>query len=54
MKQSSFRHWCNEKWFEYKDELLNYNQPLQYSSEQYFDRYKYWLKREYKYQQGSK
>jgi hypothetical protein len=51
MKRGSFRHWCNEKWFEHKDELESYGQPLCYNAQQYFERYKYWLKREYKHQQ---
>jgi hypothetical protein len=51
MKSGSFRHWCNEKWYEHKDELVSYGQPLSYDSRQYFEKYKYWLKREYRHQQ---
>jgi hypothetical protein len=47
----SFRRWCQEKWFEHKDELESYGQPLCYDARQYFSQYKYWLKREYKHQQ---
>jgi hypothetical protein len=50
MNNSSFRRWCQEKWFEHKDELAFYGQPLSYNSEHYFSKYKYWLKREYKHQ----
>ena len=48
----SFRFWCREKWFEHMAELESYNQPLSYNSKDYFNKYKYWLKREYKYQYG--
>lgn len=50
MKAGSFRHWCQEKWYEHKDELASYNQPVGYNSEHYFNKYKYWLKREYRHQ----
>ena len=46
----NFRTWCHEKWFEHKDELESYGQPLPYSSSEYFAKYKYWLKREYRHQ----
>ena len=52
MKQNSFRMWCTEKWFEHKDELEAYNEKLEETSQQYFSRYKYWLKREYRHQQN--
>ena len=42
----SFRMWCQEKWFEHKDELESYGQPLLYTADQYFARYKFWLKRD--------
>jgi hypothetical protein len=47
---SSFRHWCQEKWYQHQDELLSYGQPVCYSAQEYFNRYKFWLKREYKHQ----
>ena len=50
MKTYSFRLWCQEKWFEYKDEMESYGQPLCYNAQQYFEKYKFWLKREYRYQ----
>jgi hypothetical protein len=53
MKTGSFRHWCTEKWYEYKDELLSYGQVSEIkSSEEYFRKYKFWLKREYKHQES--
>jgi hypothetical protein len=52
MKKNSFRHWCQEKWFEHKDELESYHQKLEETSQQYFEKYKFWLKREYRHQQN--
>lgn len=46
----TFRMWCREKWFEHKDELELYQQGLSYDAAEYFAKYKYWLKREYKFQ----
>jgi len=48
----NFRTWCREKWFEHKDELLEYNIPLERTSAEYFQQYKYWLKREYVHQRN--
>ena len=53
MKSGSFRHWCNEKWYEHKDELVSYAQPLEHTAQQYFEKYKFWLKREYRHQQNA-
>jgi len=53
MNASSFRNWCNEKWYEHKDELASYGQCLPYTAQEYFNRCKFWLKREYKHRQGS-
>jgi hypothetical protein len=50
--QMNFRSWCHEKWFEHKDELEAYGQPLPYASQEYFAKYKHWLKREYKHQRN--
>jgi hypothetical protein len=49
----TFRHWLHEKWLEHQDELESYGQTLSYDLKEYFARYKYWLKREYRYQQGA-
>lgn len=51
MKQSQFRKWCNDKWFEHMDELESYGQKLPYTSGEYFRMYKFWLKREFQHQQ---
>ena len=49
-----FRHWLHEKWLEHRAELEGYGQPLRYDLNEYFAKYKYWLKREYRHQQGEK
>ena len=45
----SFRVWVQRLWLENRDEYDSFNQKG-YSLEEYFNRYKYWLKREYQYQ----
>ena len=46
----SFRLWCQEKWYEHVNELESYGQSVPYTAKDYFAKYKYWLKREYRYQ----
>lgn len=48
----SFRWWVNEKWYNHCDEVEFYtgSRP-HYSPADYFNRYKWWLRREYRYQQ---
>jgi hypothetical protein len=48
----NFRIWCQQKWYEHIDELHAYGQSVSYSSKEYFSQYKYWLKREFKYQRN--
>ena len=45
----NFRHWCYEKWMEHCDEVYNWtgHSPL-YLSAEYFGRYKWWLRREFR------
>ena len=51
MKRSSFRHWCQEKWYEHCEEIESWTgQRVKYLSQEYFEKYKWWLKREYKFQ----
>lgn len=38
-------------WFEHLAELDSYGQTVSYTSKDYFRRYRFWLKREYQYQQ---
>jgi hypothetical protein len=49
---SHFRRWLAEIWRQNCDEYLAHNQ-LPYSLPEYWNRYKYWLKREYRHQQKS-
>lgn len=46
---SKFRSWCRDIWLDNCEELRSYNQ-LPYTLEEYFQKYKYWLKREFQYQ----
>jgi predicted solute-binding protein len=47
----TFRHWIQEMWMQHKDEYMELNLAIPESSAQeYFRKYKYWLKREYKHQ----
>ena len=49
MKQTKFRNWVNDIWMENREERLLFNEdPI--TIKQYWDKYKYWLKREYRYQ----
>lgn len=48
--QMTFRAWLQEMWMQHKDELEYLGQRLDYDVADYFNRYKYWLKREYQHQ----
>ena len=48
----NFRSWCHEKWMEHQDELASYGQKLTYTSKDYFQMYRWWLKREYQFQKS--
>ena len=49
LKFSPFRNWVRNLWLENCDEHLDANLP-KYSDEEYFQKFKWWLKREYKHQ----
>lgn len=49
MKHSDFRTWCRNIWLDNCEELQSYKQ-LPYTLQEYFQKYKYWLKREYQHQ----
>lgn len=49
-KDTGFRRWLHELWLQNCDEHREYGE-LPFSQEEYFQRYKYWLKREFKHQQ---
>lgn len=47
----TFRFWLQEKWFEHRDELESMHMGIpDYTIREYFNRHKYWLKREYRHQ----
>lgn len=46
----NFRNWLQEKYFEHKDECSHWNTIPASSVKEYFNKYKWWLKREYKFQ----
>lgn len=49
----TFRHWLHEMWTKHKDEYIEIGQLVPETDlAQYFQKYKYWLKREYKHQRG--
>ena len=53
MKDSTFRHFCYEKWMEHKDEILAWTgRPLtEYGSDYYFRKHRWLLKTMYKQEQ---
>lgn len=50
-KMKPFRHWCHEMWCQHVDEYIAWEgfEPTS-TPQEYFNKYKFWLKREYKYQ----
>lgn len=50
-KTSHFRYWLQRIWYENCKEYEDHNQ-LPYTLQEYWNRYKYWLKREYRHQHG--
>jgi hypothetical protein len=52
---SSFRLFCNEKWFEHKDEILAWTGKVEdYDSTYYFQKHRWLLKRMWKDEQEAK
>jgi hypothetical protein len=49
-----FRNWVQEMYFENQDELLGWSdmRPSNNTLSAYFNRYKWWLRREYRYYQS--
>lgn len=47
---STFRHFCNEKWFEHRDEIFAWtgNANLEYDSTYYFRKHRWLLKKMFK------
>ena len=51
----TFRRWLQEMWYNHLDELMGMGQSLpKYTLQEYFAKYKYWLKREFKHHRGVK
>jgi len=47
----SFRQWVQNIWFDHCEEVEAWEQKSPcYSTQEYFIRYKWWLKREYRHQ----
>lgn len=44
-----FRSWLHDLWLQNCDEHRDYNE-LPYTQSEYFQRYKWWLKREFRHQ----
>ena len=48
----NFRTWLQEKWYQHMTEVEEWTGRLPaYPIQEYFNRYKWWLKREYRHQQ---
>jgi hypothetical protein len=44
----NFRTWCCQKWYDHCDEVEAWTgRRPQYLSQEYFNKYKWWLRREY-------
>ena len=54
MKQTPFRNWLRNKWYEHLEEINSFGEPAPtYNSDFYFKTYKWWLKREYRHETSS-
>jgi hypothetical protein len=53
IRASEFRMWVTDLWYQNCDEHLTYGEDP-YTIKQYWERYKYWLKREYRHQKERK
>ena len=51
MKSTDFRRWVRRIYMDHKDEAMELG-LLTCDADTYFRMYKYWLKREYRYQQA--
>lgn len=52
MKNSEFRRWVMELWLNNKEEHLNWNQEP-YTINEYWSRYKWWIKTEWRKKNGN-
>lgn len=53
LKISKFKLWVQELWMQNREERLTYGEDPA-TMKQYWDTYKWWLRREYRHQQGKK
>jgi hypothetical protein len=50
----TFREWLQQQWYEHCAEFESWtNRQPEYTLQEYFARYKHWLKREYRHQQNA-
>lgn len=52
-KPKPFRMWVNNLYFQNCEEHLTFNESI-YTLSEYWAKYKWWLRREYRHQQGHK
>lgn len=47
----TFSNWCREMWYEHIDEMISLTgkAPV-YTAKEYFNKYRWWLRREYRFQ----
>jgi hypothetical protein len=51
----SFRLWLQEQWYEHLEEISAWQKhEPEYTLKEYFEKYKWWLRREYRFQAKSK
>lgn len=48
--EKDFTRWVKEKWFEHRDECAVWKTDPVSDSKTYFQKYKWWLKREFRHQ----
>lgn len=49
-KETSFRSWLEKMWYDHKMEVEIYTRKFpEYPKEEYFRKYRWWLKREYQH-----
>lgn len=50
----NFRHFCNELWLDHIEEIIELTgKKPDYDGAYYFNKYKWWLRREYKFRKGN-
>ena len=55
MTNKLFRVWLQEKWYEHKYEILEWERrPVDYDLSFWFNKYKWWLRREFRHQTRGK